>query len=417
MRLIFSPPPPPRVFLDKARFNLPILALLIGVFFAPNAIGQSVKFIEVGSDVKFGPPVGIVQDVNLYGLVETEEFTASSTSPPGAFGSFTAVEKFPYESYDWTGNDELSWPNIPFSMRVQNWTIDWGTDTGKMILLRYRANNFKRGTPPTNPNGEFYRINRWALPWYLNSLYPGGIREAAGLFVGDQKATATGERIAGSDHQYNKVIFNGQADDEISSFEGEDTLRYSDYKGAAELMVQTALTSGPGHPPTPSFEYSLNCISSCKLLPLTPMTDPNALLVENGQSPVLMAGLTPQLLASYQCLDQAVRAAGGTLTVNSAVRPPQYQTHLYEIRQNKLRLDTLGADTAGCSGILPETRREWSKHKPGVTGKTSKHSQGKAMDMNWLPATLNISKLASDCGLRRPLLNWSAMPEPWHFEN
>ncbi|QQS05740.1 MAG: D-alanyl-D-alanine carboxypeptidase family protein [Fibrobacterota bacterium] len=370
--------------------------------------------------MKFSPPAASTHDAVLLGTIDAQEFIASSTSPPGAFGSFTAVQQIPYESIDpdWLQTQiDNGWPDIPFAMRAQHWTIDWGVDTGKIVLLRYRANNFKRGRPPANPNGELYQFNQGLFPWYLNSLYPGGIREATGIFVGDQITSNTGTRIAGTVHQENRIIFNGNPDHEIWSFEGEDTIRYSDFKGPAEVLIQNSMTNCPGNPPTASFEYSLRAVSDCKLLPFTPMTDPNALLVEEGQTPVLMQGLTPQLLASYQCLDQAVKAAGGALTVNSAVRPPQYQNHLYEVRQNKLRLDTLGTDTSGCQSILPEVRREWNKHKPGVTGKTSKHSLGKAIDMNWSPASIDIATLSRNCGLRRPLLNWKVMPEPWHFEN
>ncbi|HOX50091.1 MAG TPA: D-alanyl-D-alanine carboxypeptidase family protein [Fibrobacteria bacterium] len=340
--------------------------------------------------------------------------------PPGGFGSFTPVEELSYEAIgsDWFAYIiREGWPDIPLTVRSQGWQVDWGTDTGKLVLIRYRADNFKRGNPPANPFGEFYTLNGQLYPWYFNSLYPGGIREAAAIFVGDQISPDTGKRIAGSVRQDNRIIFNGNPAHEIWSFEGEDTIRYSDFNGPAEIMVQAALTQCPGNPPTASFEYSLRATSACKLLPFTPLSDPNAVLVEEGQTPVLMNGLTPQLLASYQCLDQAVRAVGGTLTVNSAVRPPQYQNHLYEVRQNKLRLDTLGADTSGCQSILPEVRREWNKHRPGVTGKTSKHSLGKAIDMNWYPENIDIATLSKNCGLRRPLLNWKVMPEPWHFEN
>ncbi|WP_159887831.1 peptidoglycan-binding protein [Paenibacillus puerhi] len=67
---------------------------------------------------------------------------------------------------------------------------------------------------------------------------------------------------------------------------------------------------------------------------LSPMTDPLAIKMENGQT-VIWEGVDPQLITARDTYASLIRQKGWSITYTSAYRPYQYQRHLYEIVQNK----------------------------------------------------------------------------------
>jgi hypothetical protein len=118
--------------------------------------------------------------------------------------------------------------------------------------------------------------------------------------------------------------------------------------------------------------------------------------------PLDTAKLTQGTRTALTCLQNAVGAAMGTLTVTSAYRPQAYQNHLREVWDKwqaiKDRTD------AACADTKAQVQTEWNRHdlafQPALV---SDHSSGTAFDANWTPGTLNIGQLATGCNLSRPV--------------
>lgn len=153
-------------------------------------------------------------------------------------------------------------------------------------------------------------------------------------------------------------------------------------------------------------------LGGCQSPPLTEITDPQALDFEAGNT-LNTANLIAAMQTALDCLRQAVAAAGGTLTVNSAFRPPAYQAHLREVwdRWNALR----NSRDPECEDLKEEVRQEFQRHGLLLTQRpaaNSAHTRGEAFDARWnLPSGTDIDSLAEDCDLRRPL----PARDPVHF--
>jgi hypothetical protein len=152
-------------------------------------------------------------------------------------------------------------------------------------------------------------------------------------------------------------------------------------------------------------------IRTCQVPPLTEITDPEALSFEQGNT-VDTAQLTAAMQANLTCLQQAVAAANGTVTVNSAYRPPPYQQHLREVwdRWNDLR----NRRDPECAQLRAEAQQEFQRHELQLTQRpaaASAHTRGQAIDIRWtLPPGVSIDTLAAGCDLHRPLPR-----DPVHF--
>lgn len=156
-----------------------------------------------------------------------------------------------------------------------------------------------------------------------------------------------------------------------------------------------------------------DCQRECPVPPLTPLTDPLAIRMEGGET-VIYEGLTQAMLTAVNCFRNAVTRAGGTLTITSAYRPPQYQQHLWEVwnRYRRLVNDT----TPECSELRNQVIEEFRRHGLSLRGRPasrdSVHTRGTAIDATvTVPAGQNVDTLANSCGLHRPYPK-----EPWHFE-
>ncbi len=79
------------------------------------------------------------------------------------------------------------------------------------------------------------------------------------------------------------------------------------------------------------------CPTPCPVEPPKPITDPDALRFEKGES-VRKDKLTVDMQKKMQCLSGAVAQACGSLNETSAWRPTAYQAHLYEIYSKKIEL-------------------------------------------------------------------------------
>lgn len=147
----------------------------------------------------------------------------------------------------------------------------------------------------------------------------------------------------------------------------------------------------------------------CSVSPLTPLTDLLAIRMEDGET-VIYDGLTTAMQQSVDCFNDEVFNAGGTLTITSAYRPPQYQQHLREVWDRYDDLESI-LDPA-CDALRSEITAEFQRHRLRARpGMTSHHSSGVAIDVTISPGTLNVDNIAEGCGLYRPY-SW----DPVHFE-
>ncbi|HUJ12555.1 MAG TPA: D-alanyl-D-alanine carboxypeptidase family protein [Thermoanaerobaculia bacterium] len=151
---------------------------------------------------------------------------------------------------------------------------------------------------------------------------------------------------------------------------------------------------------------------TCKVAPLTPITDPQAQSFENGNT-LDTDDLNASMKTALDCLEQQAQTNGGSLTVTSAYRPPAYQQHLLEVWQ---KWDALkNSRDPGCAALRTQVQQEFQRHqllstqRPAVN---SRHTRGEAFDANWsLPANVDIDTLADDCNLIRPVV----ATDPVHF--
>lgn len=144
-------------------------------------------------------------------------------------------------------------------------------------------------------------------------------------------------------------------------------------------------------------------IGPIKIGPLTALQDPDAVKFESGDR-VNTTKLVDDMKTALSCLQTAVTEANGTLTVNSAYRPPEYQAHLREIWD---KWDMLkNSKEPECADLKAKVKAEFQQHgllssqRPAAK---SKHTEGKAIDISSSLATKDLVKLADECNLYRPI--------------
>jgi len=152
-------------------------------------------------------------------------------------------------------------------------------------------------------------------------------------------------------------------------------------------------------------------VRTCQVPPLAPLAA-DAQAFENGQT-VDTANLNAGMQTALTCFQAAVAAAGGTITVNSAYRPPSYQSHLREVwdRWNDLR----NRREAECQELRTQVQQEFNRHGLLLTQRpaaSSAHTRGEAFDARVnLPAGRNVDTVAAGCDLTRPV----PANDPVHF--
>ena len=163
---------------------------------------------------------------------------------------------------------------------------------------------------------------------------------------------------------------------------------------------------------------------NCPIPGLTPLTDPVALLYENGTYSTTKPDLVHLTLATQTglaCIQQKVAALNCYMTPKptSGYRPTAYQTHILDV-YDKWQLIKNNNSTV-CAARKAAIQKEFNMHsrfarRPGVT---SNHSQldaqgnpaGNAVDISFVPDDVNIhaDTIACQCNMYRPLIN---MPDP-----
>jgi hypothetical protein len=152
----------------------------------------------------------------------------------------------------------------------------------------------------------------------------------------------------------------------------------------------------------------------CPVQHLTPLTDPLAIQMEAGDN-VIIEGLTTEMQQAVDCFENVVFNAGGTLTINSAYRPSQYQQHLWEVWDRYGRL--VNNTTPECNDLRNYIIEEFRRHRLVRTQeparRRSAHTDGFAIDANLtVPSGQNVDTLADGCGLYRRM----PVTDPIHFE-
>lgn len=157
-------------------------------------------------------------------------------------------------------------------------------------------------------------------------------------------------------------------------------------------------------------------IRTCQIPPLQPITDPTALLFENGQT-IDTDDLTSNMKTALDCFKNSVTNSGGNFILSSAYRPPAYQVHLQEVwdKWQKLK-DRLEPE---CQDTKSEVEKEFLKHHLVSTirpaGPNGHHCKGIAIDVGIRNANLPLNTvigLAAGCNLFRPF----PQKDPVHFE-
>ena len=158
----------------------------------------------------------------------------------------------------------------------------------------------------------------------------------------------------------------------------------------------------------------------CGVAPLPPVTDPEALKFEAGES-TDVHGLMPAMARALEKFKQLVNSVGGHFELKSAYRPTAYQSHLQEVWYKWMELRNNHDLT--CQSLRAQVGEEFTRHhllesqKP-VTD--SDHTRGLAFDAAVIvppravlrKRRVSLDRLALMAGIRRP----DILHDPVHFK-
>ena len=160
--------------------------------------------------------------------------------------------------------------------------------------------------------------------------------------------------------------------------------------------------------------------ATCRIAPLPPITDPEALAFERSMSPTT-SGLVPAMTRALVRFEELVRSVGGTFVLKSAYRPPAYQAHLQQVWYKWMELRNNGEP--GCQPLREQVRAEFDGHRLMESQKpvdSSDHTRGMAFDatvempraprLRRTPVTLD--RLALLAGIMRP----DILHDPVHYK-
>lgn len=138
--------------------------------------------------------------------------------------------------------------------------------------------------------------------------------------------------------------------------------------------------TGPGQVPGSTVP------GTCAVPPLTVITDPLAIQMEQGQTLIYKNGNNLR-----QCAEKFIGMVGGGARINSAYRPASYQTHLFEIKDRWCTKGLRANSDLACRDLKTAIGSEVTKHfgngwSCGAVGKTSLHTQGTAVDIGGIPS-------------------------------
>jgi hypothetical protein len=146
-------------------------------------------------------------------------------------------------------------------------------------------------------------------------------------------------------------------------------------------------------------------IRPCPIAPLTPLSDDPLTQYLETHGGVDTTHVTQGIRDALACLVDAVQQEGGTVTVSSAYRTPEYQLHINEL-WNKWRQLRRIRDPA-CEDLKETVREEIVRHglsrlRIEPAGSAGPHTQGAALDLAF-GGPVDGPALAQACGLCRPI--------------
>ncbi|MDR3702233.1 MAG: hypothetical protein P4L56_21480 [Candidatus Sulfopaludibacter sp.] len=174
---------------------------------------------------------------------------------------------------------------------------------------------------------------------------------------------------------------------------------------------------------TPPLFSTTLAAPNCKVPPLSPIEEADAVAFENGNEAsgvIDLSGLRPAMARALEKFRRMVLSAGGTFDLKSAYRPPAYQAHLQDVWFKWMELRN--NRTAGCQALRAHVADEFSRHLLMETQKPvtfSDHTLGLAFDAAVvLPRAarqrrrVSLDRLAVLAGLTRPDIH----RDPVHFK-
>lgn len=170
---------------------------------------------------------------------------------------------------------------------------------------------------------------------------------------------------------------------------------------------------------------------SCPIGDIPPITDPEALAMENGAKVIWTASAEPaksnliKLKAEFNKLQTELSKIGASATANSVYRPLAYQKHFYDIKTAHDRfLSLTPTQRADCVDFEKALRAEEAKHGicPSKTEQcvvsppspSAPHVRGTGIDITLSGIKYSeINKFMSARGIK---LSWQGIPnDEWHF--
>jgi hypothetical protein len=142
----------------------------------------------------------------------------------------------------------------------------------------------------------------------------------------------------------------------------------------------------------------------CPVTAIAPYGPPDGPAVGN-------AGMTADTITAMNCLQAAVTAAGGTMSVTTRYRAQAYQDHLVEVWD---KVNAPAHPEPECAAVRQNYATERATHFPmGAPARgVSNHTNGTAFDATvTLPAGANLNTIKAGCNLTTPVAG-----EPWHYE-
>ncbi len=142
-----------------------------------------------------------------------------------------------------------------------------------------------------------------------------------------------------------------------------------------------------------SLDPNVECPVPCPVKPLKPITDPDALKFERGET-LRLNKLSAKMQENALCLVSKAKLAGIPLHIKSAWRPQAYQDHFYEIYTKLLMLDDpINKKNPECAPRIKEIEGEANEHgiaqidkrtqKRTLVASKSDHRDGNAIDAPW----------------------------------
>jgi hypothetical protein len=169
----------------------------------------------------------------------------------------------------------------------------------------------------------------------------------------------------------------------------------------------------------PEVAVAIPALPPCPVLPLQPVADTEAVLMEDGGSTLNLEGLTPRTNQALSRFERLVEARGGSFILTSAFRPATYQAHLRDVG-HKWVDELKDNQNPSCFDLKAQVSAEFARHALLVSQhpvEVSDHTMGIGFDAAIaFPAMrkrrrISVDRIARLAGVSRPAIQ----RDPVHF--